>query len=239
MSLIASFQKKSKLETAIKQIAKARQDDSVNADQLYSHIYQTLADVISDEPMRAQALYNWGAALLYQAKTKQGDEAIVLFQAATEKFAFCLLLAPNYLAAAIDGGVAYMDIARIKNAAPDDNLYNLAKSQFERANSIQAGSASYNLACIYSLQSDNEACLQALQTSKDKASLPDIIDIANDPDMANVKEQDWFIAFLEELAKQPEEEVIIEPELTPEELEAKEAQEAQEARIKGDNHKFY
>jgi tetratricopeptide (TPR) repeat protein len=235
MSLIASFQKKSKMETAIKQITQARKDESGSADQLYKHIYQTFADVVRDDPMRAQALYNWGAALLYQAKTKTGDEAIKLYQDAVSRFDFCLLIQPEYLAAAIDSGVAYMDQARLKNAAPDDDLYNQAKKQFERANAIQAGTASYNLACIYGLRGDNEACQKALQNSKDRASLPDVADITHDPDMASVKDQDWFLAFIEALSKQPEPEEPIE---TPAMLEAK-AAELVKAAQKEENAKYY
>jgi hypothetical protein len=235
MSLIASFQKKSKLDNAIKQTAKARKDEGGSADQLYKHIYQTFADIVRDEPMRAQALYSWGAALLYQAKTKAGDEAVALYQDAINKFAFCSLLEPNYLAAAIDGGVAYMDQARVKNAAPDDILYDQAKKQFERANSIQAGTASYNLACIYGLRGDQEACLKALQNSKDKASLPDVADITGDPDMASVKDQEWFLAFIEEVANPPV--VVVEiPELSPEELAVKQED---EERRRGSNYKYY
>ncbi|WP_394754549.1 TPR end-of-group domain-containing protein [Crenothrix sp.] len=235
MSLIASFQKKSKMETAIKQIAQARNDESGTADQLYKHIYKTFTDVVSDEPMRAQALYNWGAALLYQAKVKQDDEAVALYQDAISKFEFCLLLQPAYLAAAIDSGVAYMDMARVKNAAADDDLYDQAKKQFERANAIQADTASYNLACIYGLRGDNDACLKALQSAKNKASLPDEADITNDPDMASVKDQEWFVAFIESLAKQPEPEEIIE---TPAMIEAKEA-ELLKATQKAENAKYY
>ena len=51
-----------------------------------------------------------------------------------------------------------MDLARLKAAAPDDELYESAKCQFERANAIQAGTAAYNLACIYSLRNDQDAC---------------------------------------------------------------------------------
>lgn len=144
----------------------ARKDETGSADQLYQQYHQTFADVISGDSLRAQALYNWGAALLYQAKTKTGDEAVALYQDAVHKFEFCQLLNPQYLAAAIDSGVAYMDMARIKNAAPEDDIYKQAQKQFERGNAIQAGTASYNLACIYSLRGDNAACQKALQNSK-------------------------------------------------------------------------
>jgi len=44
-------------------------------------------------------------ALLHQAKTKAGDEAVAIYQDAIEKFAFCMLINPEYLGAAINGGV--------------------------------------------------------------------------------------------------------------------------------------
>ena len=96
-----------------------------------------------------------------------------------------------------------MDYARLKKAMPHDRLYELAKQQFERANAIQAATASYNLACIYGLRGDKEACLKALESSRSRATLPDVADILSDPDMAGVKEQEWFLAFIEELNKKP------------------------------------
>ena len=204
MSLLAPFTKKSKLNNSIKQTAQARKSEGTTADDLFNKAYEGYADVLLDDPIRAEALYNWGFALFHQAKTKTGDEAAKLFQDAIDKFAFCLLINPNYLAAAIDSGVAYMDFARLKKAMPHDKLYEAAKGQFERANAIQAGTASYNLACIYGLRGNKDACLEALEVARTKVTLPDQGDILADLDMANVIGQDWFLAFLEELNKQPE-----------------------------------
>ena len=204
MSLLAPFTKKSKLNNSIKQTAQARKSEGTTADDLFNKAYEGYADVLLDDPIRAEALYNWGFALFHQAKSKTGDEAAKLFQDAIDKFAFCLLINPNYLAAAIDSGVAYMDFARLKKAMPHDKLYEAAKGQFERANAIQAGTASYNLACIYGLRGNKEACLEALELARTKVTLPDQADILADLDMANVIGQDWFLAFLEELNKQPE-----------------------------------
>ena len=204
MSLLASLTKKSKLNATIKQTAQARKSEGNTADGLFKAAYQGYADVLQDDPLRADALYNWGFALLHQAKTKTGDQAAKIYQDAIDKFAFCMLINPNYLGSAINGGVAYMDLARLKTAKPDDELYELAKRQFAKANAIQAGTASYNLACIYGLRGDQDACLKALKNAQDKATLPEAGDILNDPDMDSVKDQDWFVEFMETLNKKTE-----------------------------------
>ena len=204
MSLLTSFSKKSKLNATIKQTALARKSEGSTADGLFKAVYQGYADVLLDDPMRAEALYNWGFALLHQAQTKAGDEAALIYQDAIDKFAFCMLVNPSYLGAAINSGVAYMDFARLKKAMPHDKLYELAKKQFEKANAIQAGTASYNLACIYGLRGDKDAALKALENARDKVTLPDAADILSDPDMVSVKEQAWFLEFMESLNKQPE-----------------------------------
>jgi hypothetical protein len=201
MSLLSSFSKKSKLSATIKQTQQARKSEGNTADQLFKSSYAGYAEVLLDDPIRADALYNWGFALLHQAKTKEGELAASIYLDAINKFAFCLLINPDYLGAAINGGVAYMDLARLQAVAPDDSLYTLAQQQFETANRIQKGTASYNLACIYALRSDFEACQQALENSRAHGSLPELGDILADPDMDHVKEKDWFLAFIEPMVK--------------------------------------
>lgn len=199
MSFLDSLTKKSRLNSYIKQTAQARKSEGANADHLFKTVYQGFAEVVSDDPLRAEALYYWGHALLHQAKTKSGEEAAQLYQDAMAKFSFCMTLDPDYLAAAIDGGVACMDLARLQGAAADAKIYEQAQKEFEKANTIQAGAASYNLGCIYALRGDTEACLKELKTSKSKGSLPDAADILNDPDLNSVKNQNWFTEFMESL----------------------------------------
>jgi hypothetical protein len=205
MSILNSLTKRSRLNSAIKQTKEARKSEGNKADYLFKKVYEDYADIVQDDPLRAEALYFWGHALLHQAKTKIGEEALNLYRDAILKFAFCLTLEPNYLAAAIDGGVCYMDMARLESAAKNSELYAKAQQEFERANSIQAGAASYNLACIHALRGENEDCLKALENARDKGSLPDTQDILNDPDMAGVQDQAWFIELLEAQNKKQEE----------------------------------
>ncbi len=72
MSFFESITKKSRLKAAIKQTTEARSSEGGMADQLFKKVYQDYAEVVSNEPLIAEALYNWGLALLHQARTKSG-----------------------------------------------------------------------------------------------------------------------------------------------------------------------
>jgi len=199
MSFLASFTKRNTLNESIKKTQQARKSGDETADGLFKSAYQGFAEVLQDDPLRADTLYHWGFALLHQAKTKTGAEAGALLQDAIDKFTFCQLINPKYLAAAIDGGVAYMDLARFQNAQADDPLYANAKRQFETANRIQKATASYNLACIHALKNDQPACQKALEDARDHGQLPDTAVMQDDQDLANATKQTWFAEFLKTL----------------------------------------
>jgi hypothetical protein len=199
MSLLESFTKKKALTTAINDTVKARASDGVAADALYNAAYHNYADVLLGDPLRSETLYNWGFALLHQAKTKTGDEATKLYQEAIAKFYFCLLLNPSYLGSAINVGVAFMDLARLQGVDCYDEIYSMARGYFDKANAIQAGSASYNLACIHALRDEKQACLEALENAKNRGYLPEAEEIMADPDLDKAKNQLWFVMFMKTL----------------------------------------
>lgn len=219
MSLFTTIKKKTTLSAATNQIAKARKAKEGQADQLYKSAYEGFEFVLSNNLMLADALYNWGFGLLNQAKSKENQQAIELYEDAINKYSFCLTVEPYYLGAAVEGGVAYMDIARIKSVAADDDLYHRAKDCFERAGEIQRGSGAFNLACLYSIENNHEACLAALKEAKDFAHLPDETDILNDPDMQNIIKTPWFIEFMENIKAEKK-------------LEAKAAEERKKAKAR-------
>ncbi len=221
MSFFTSIKKKTTLSAATKQVAKARKEEGAKADELYKSAYEGFEFVLSDNLMIAETLYNWGLGLLHHAKSKEGDVAVATYEEAINKFSFCLTMDKYYLGAAIDGGVAYMDLARLLEAAIDDKLYAKAQKFFEQAEEIQKGSAAYNLACLHALSGNHEACLEALKLSKEFGSLPDETDINNDPDIADVAQEAWFVEFMQARAEEIEAEKRAEEERKKAKAEAK------------------
>lgn len=204
MAFLGAYKKKSTLKAAIQQTTNARESEGAKADQLYISAYKGFADVVKDDLVMGEALYNWGFALLHQAQSKGEDESIKIYLEAISKFTFCLLVTPNHLGAAIDGGVAYMDLSRILEVDPTDELYDLAEEFFVNAGRIQSGSAAYNLACIYAIKKDKKLCLELLELAKDKGSLPSAENIIDDVDMVNVKNEPWFTDFMDKVTAVPE-----------------------------------
>ncbi len=202
MSIFSSLSKGGMLKAAIKQVAEARKSEGGRAEQLFKSAYKGFAKVIEGDLNTAEALYNWGFGLLHEAKNQSPDKAQELLDDAIEKFTFCALVIPTHLGAAIDGGVAYMELARVKNVDSDDRLYQKALECFERADSIQKGSAAYNAACVHVLQGNQEACKEALEQAREYGSLPDEEEVLNDPDMASIKFEPWFQEFLGKVAVQ-------------------------------------
>ncbi len=197
MGLFGSITGKSKVKAANKIVQTARaKDDVAQAEQLFAQAMAIYEAIPSDNAAFKDALYNWGMALLYSARLKQGAEAKELYQEAGKKFSYCLVAKADYLGAALDWGVALMELAPLQNAADKEETYTLAKEKFSIADGIQEGVASYNFACLYAVHSDFNACKEALQLALEYKNLPDEEDILNDADMKIAKTKPWFNEFI-------------------------------------------
>jgi len=177
----------------------ARQEKGEKAEQLFHQALTRFAAVSESYSQYADALYYWGFALFHQAQTKSPNEKIKIFEAAISKFSSCQSISPNHLGAAVDGGVALLGLAKSKKVNLEDELYLKAKDSFELAETIQSGSASYNLACMYAIQNKGDACLKALNNAREYGLVPSEENIINDDDLQNIKNLPWFAEYIKSL----------------------------------------
>ena len=205
MSILGYLLSGRQLEKGKNLTLEARQEQGEKADQLFQQAYDSFSTIPESSAKYADALYYWGFATLHQAYTKSSDEAIKLFEQAIAKFSLCKTSSPEHLGASIDCGVALMGLAKCKQVNLDDELYSKAKDSFKTADNIQSGSTSYNLACMYALQNEGDACLKALENAREYGLVPDEQDIINDDDLNNVKQLPWFAEYIKSLAEEPEE----------------------------------
>ncbi len=188
------------LNAGIKLVNEARAADAGAADALFQQGYDKFAEISSTNGKYAQAVYHWGFGLLHQANTKSGNEAIKMLEQAIDKFTVCLNVKPDYMGAAMDGGVAYLTLAKLKGVALDNELYAKAKESFDKAEAIQEGCASYNLACLYAMNNEADAAHRALEKARELGLVPDPEVVLADEDLANIHSQPWFDRFIESIS---------------------------------------
>jgi len=209
MSIHSYFMSGSRLKKAQQLTFDARQEEGEKANILFQQAYDSYASVSESFSRYSDTLHYWGLAHLQQAETKSfSAEAIKIYEEAINKFSLCKAIAPNHLGAVIDEGVALLGLAKCKQVSFDDELYSNANALFEVAETIQSGSASYNLACIYALQHKSEACLKALENARDHGLIPDEDNIINDVDLQNIKKMPWFTDYIKSFEEDKKEDDV-------------------------------
>ena len=85
-------------------------------------------------------------------------------------------------------------LARAKNrqGAEADALYKAAEMKLSEAEAFKPGSASYNLACICSLNGKPNKSSDWLLKALEYNSLPSVDFITNDSDLDAVRAEKWF-----------------------------------------------
>jgi len=163
---------------------------------LFALAYEKYQAALEIKPDKHEALYNWGAALYEQAKAKVGEEADRLFALAYEKYQAALKIKPDLHEVLNNWGATLFAQAKTKAGEEADRLFAEAKEKLLSAESISPGSGTYNLACLSALRGEEAECLRWLEKSRALGKLPSREHLANDPDLDNVCESEWFKAFL-------------------------------------------
>jgi len=196
VGIFSNFFATLKIKSGVKIMQSATETEGENADRLFKQAYSKFEQAIADNSTVLNALHNWGLALHNQAKSNSGQDAESLFNEAYTKYSASLVVEAHSPEILNDWGATLMDHARMYNADPGHLLYEQAKEKFLSAEDLQPGIASYNLACIDSLQNNLEGCHQHLQTALERNALPAVADMKADADLTNASQSEWFPAFI-------------------------------------------
>jgi hypothetical protein len=156
--------------------------------------------LLSQDPERKpSALGNWGNALLAQAKTKQGEAADRLFEAACEKYAEALRLKPDMHEVLNNWGNALMAQSRSKPSAVLQQLRRAAREKLLAAEHIQPGSAAYNLACVEAGDGNVGEAMQWLRRCPSAGAHLSRKKLIEDADFDPIRHAPAFSEFLQSL----------------------------------------
>lgn len=137
--------------------------------------------------------HHWGLTLYQMAEKKQGPQAEQLLREACEKFSLACESAANPAVLTLnDWGAALMALSALAQPADARELRMQAREICLQAEKQTAGSASYNLACIASMNDDPEECREYLEIARSHYKIPSPGQLENDPDLGNVRQQPWF-----------------------------------------------
>ncbi len=75
-------------------------------------------------------------------------------------------------------------------------IYEEAKDELIRAESILAGSGAWLMSCLHAHQQNEAMCLQWLTRAQKTNMLPDLETIQNHPHYKRVKNEDWFLEWV-------------------------------------------
>ncbi len=173
--------------------------------KLYQHAAEKYQQALNINPNNSDILCNWALTLAFQAhRVPKEETADCLYEQANVIYKIILEPSPdehkslNRHNILNQWGVTLMNQAKTKSLTTKHELLKIALEKFMLAESIQQGSASYNLACLYAIQNDPQECYKWLKKLDECNILPEIEKIQNDDDLLNITETEWFQNFMDE-----------------------------------------
>ncbi|MBI5130844.1 MAG: SIR2 family protein [Rhodopseudomonas palustris] len=168
-----------------------------DAMQLFAEAGEKFQSALAINPKNLRTLFDWGRLLTMQARHSQEQDARKFFAQAEEKYEAALTLQPENDGARYNLGSVLLRRANL--AVGEEAVDFLAKAEKHLLIALkQRPHQTYNLACLRSLQGDEDACREALLTAAKNGTLPSVEYLMSDFDLKSVRETTWFKELVEQ-----------------------------------------
>ena len=172
---------------ALSELATLKQDEG-----LYAQAFAKYETALTIKPDKYEALCNWGNALGELAALKQ-DETI--FAKAFAKYEAALAIKPDLHEPLHNWGG---DLLKLYSIVRDKDLLIHAERRLQQAEKL-SGQTSYNLARVYALLDEEEACKRQLLAYSRDHTHANAMRLLADEDLSAYRDRDWFKELIETL----------------------------------------
>lgn len=176
-------------------------EDQVSKDFLLKESILKYNEAIKIESSYFGAYSNWADSLNELSKTKEDSRVKEsLLKESINKYKIAIKLNPHHPLPYSNCANSFIELAKInENPNEKEKLFNQGLQFGDEAEKIINGFGSYNMACIYSLLGNVDACRAALEKSKKFSFLPPCYHLKSDKDLDNVRAEEWFKEFIKEI----------------------------------------
>lgn len=177
---------------------RAQSESQDQALQLLRLAEEKFTAALSYAPDLAEAELNQAIALLRQGdRSTDGQTRFDQYGRALQSLhAYLQHTKPAVMPLTLSG-YCLLEQAKLTGGEARTALLLEATQMFLQAESLSAGSGTYNLACCAALLGDEENCRKWLESALEAGVLPDYDHVAKDQDLTAVSHFDWFREFLQ------------------------------------------
>ncbi len=167
--------------------------------KLYQHASDKYQQALKIDPNNSDTLCNWALCLALQAqRVSQEETADALYKQANIIYKIALDIDSDKQRSLKrhhilnQWGAILIRQAKTKSLNAKNTLLKMAHEKLETAESLQPGSATYNMACLHAIMNNQQECYASLKKLHENDMLPDITTIQNDDDLLDFSESELF-----------------------------------------------
>ncbi len=168
------------------------------ATQLFQETYWKYAEAVRIKPDMHEAYFNWGNALVHEAKLLMDEAAFNKYGEASMKYAEAVRIKPDDHEALGNWAISLIWEASSLQGEERSKKLTEVKEKALLAQ-IHGGKEVFGLACVHALLGESDDALNVLEACLADGTLPSLTHLETDSDLDSLRDKPRFQALLEKL----------------------------------------